>query len=54
MVFDLSNRKSFEDAKGWVSDLRQRDKEVEIVVAGNKSDLEIAGDSARCDEAEIL
>lgn len=41
VVYDISNRKSFEDVLQWVEDVKnQSPKTVLIVLVGNKSDLE--------------
>mmetsp|Transcript_341 Transcript_341/g.1004 ORF Transcript_341/g.1004 Transcript_341/m.1004 type:complete len:198 (+) Transcript_341:421-1014(+) len=41
VVYDVTNRDSFEGAKGWVKELQRRgDQNVVIALAGNKADLE--------------
>mmetsp|Transcript_102732 Transcript_102732/g.306929 ORF Transcript_102732/g.306929 Transcript_102732/m.306929 type:complete len:203 (-) Transcript_102732:36-644(-) len=41
VVFDITNKESFDNAKAWVSELRST--EALIVLAGNKSDLGASG-----------
>jgi len=41
VVYDITNRKSFASVSSWVKDLReQSDKDVMLMVVGNKTDLE--------------
>lgn len=40
IVYDVTNRRSFEALQGWLSDVKERaDKNVVICIAGNKMDL---------------
>lgn len=40
VVFDVTNRESFEGAKSWVKELQRRgDPSVVIALAGNKADI---------------
>lgn len=40
IVFDLSDRKSFEDISYWISEVKKYSKEASILLVGTKSDLE--------------
>merc|ERR1719474_2628263 len=41
VVYDITNRESFENSKEWVNELQQREGEnIIIALAGNKVDLE--------------
>jgi len=41
IVYDVNNKKSFEDLDVWIRDLRQHtEPDIPIFIAGNKSDLE--------------
>jgi GTPase SAR1 family protein len=40
IVYDVTNRRSFEALETWLSDVKERaDKNVVIAIAGNKMDL---------------
>ena len=40
IIFDLTNRKTFDNVSGWIEDLREyADSNCEIIIVGNKSDL---------------
>ena len=40
VVYDLTNRESFQSVERWIADARDlRDQEAKIVLAGNKADL---------------
>ena len=40
IIFDLTNRKTFDNISGWIEDLREyADSNCEIIIVGNKSDL---------------
>jgi GTPase SAR1 family protein len=40
VVFDITNRRSFENVRSWISILKERAaEEVQIILVGNKSDL---------------
>merc|ERR1719356_392280 len=59
VVFDITNKASFESAKTWVAELRPTDASL-IAMAGNKSDLgesrQVSEESARawCDSEKIF
>jgi small GTP-binding protein len=47
LIFDITNRSSFDDIPAWIEDIRQfASKDVIIILVGNKSDL--------ADEREVL
>jgi Ras-related protein Rab-6A len=51
VVFDLTNRKSFDSTQRWIADVRaQRGKDVIIVLVGNKTDL---ADQREVSSAEV-
>lgn len=58
VVYDVTNRSTFDDCQRWVADVRQRaDPNVAIVLVGSKLDKVDEDSSARqvtCDEAEKL
>lgn len=40
IVYDVTNRRSFESLETWLSDVRERaDKNVVVCIAGNKMDM---------------
>ena len=41
LVYDISNKESFENLERWLVELRDHaDEKIEVVLVGNKSDLE--------------
>jgi small GTP-binding protein len=47
VVFDLTNRNSFESVGNWIKELQQYIKDVPIAIVGNKLDLTLDHKSAR-------
>ena len=42
IVYDVTNRKSFENLDGWISNIREvRGEKAIIIIVGNKIDLEV-------------
>lgn len=40
VIYDITNRRSFESANRWIADIRKLAGEIPIVIVGNKKDLE--------------
>lgn len=41
LVYDISNRESFDNLERWLVELRDHaDEKIEVILVGNKSDLE--------------
>lgn len=40
LVFDVTNRKSFDNLKGWLKDIDNSGEEIEVFIFGNKNDLD--------------
>ena len=40
LVFDVTNRKSFDNLKGWLKDIEKSEEEIEVFIFGNKNDLD--------------
>ena len=47
IVFDLTNRNSFESVGNWLKELRDYIKDVPIAIVGNKLDLTVENETAR-------
>ena len=39
-MFDVTNRKSFDNLKGWLKDIEKSEEEIEVFIFGNKNDLD--------------
>ena len=54
VIFALDDRESFNQIKEWISDLRDIQPQVVIIVAGNKSDIEPDDRAVHSDEVDDL
>jgi len=56
VVFDLTNRGSFYDVRGWIREIRKNSEKIPLLLVGNKSDLnerEVGYDEAEAFAAEL-
>jgi small GTP-binding protein len=40
VVYDITNRKSFEGVRKWINDIKRFAEEIPVIIIGNKTDLE--------------
>ena len=40
IIFDVSSKESFRECADWIRELREQDREVEITIVGNKTDID--------------
>ena len=39
IVFDLTNKKTFDNVKNWISEAKEHNQDIKMIIIGNKSDL---------------
>ena len=39
LIYDITSKKSFEEAEGWLSKLNDTNDDLVVMLVGNKSDL---------------
>lgn len=54
IVYDITNRKSFEKVDKWIHDIKQYAGEIPIIIIGNKTDLEDQRQVTKSEGEELL
>jgi small GTP-binding protein len=53
VVFDVTNRGTFEEMQNWVSELKEAVRDIVLIICGNKLDLESKRDVAFSEASEL-